>query len=284
MVFVLCHVAVVSMLVAWTPLRAGQDEDSSSAPSIALQSEDSGSGTGAVVTRVFRGGPADKAGIRPGDIITEIAGAAIRTDEEFAAALKSLPLGRKSQLRLVSRQGDKRTVSLTAEPAVPLYLRLCDQGDIGACGSIGYMLSTGDRVRRDPTRAEKLLIRACDGADLPSCVNLGNLYENGLGGAPEPARAAPAYEKACDGRILQGCINLGRLLKDGRGVPQDVSRALRLYDMACSANDEEVCGVLGWTYLFGQGVARDATRARTYLDRACKLGDARSCALLERLR
>jgi PDZ domain len=169
MVVAMRHVAIVSMLVAaWTPLCTGQEEDSSGAPSLALQSEDGGSGIGAVVIRVFRGGPADKAGIRPGDIITDVAGAAIRTNQEFIAALASLPLDRKSQLGIVSQQGEKRTVSVTAEPAIPLYARLCDQGDLRACGTIGYMLGTGTRVRRDPTRAEKLLIRACDGSDLPS--------------------------------------------------------------------------------------------------------------------
>ncbi len=187
------------------------------APSLGVRTRTS-AGQGALVERVFRQGPADRAGVRPGDVITDLGGSSIRSDPQYNSALAHATVGVPLTLK-VSRGGQTETLTVVAERAIPLYTRLCDASDLDACGTIGYMLSNGVRVPRDPARGELLLQKACDGGNLPACVNLGSLLEDELPSGPEPARAARPYEKACTGGVMAGCVNLGRLLRSGRGVP-----------------------------------------------------------------
>jgi hypothetical protein len=235
-----------------------------------------GRGMGALVTLVYRGGPADKAGLRKGDLITQVGTKPIHTNQEFMASLSDLPVDKPSAVQVTRGEGLK-TLEVRAERVVPLYGRLCDGNDFEACGTIGYMLAFGARVSPDPAKGEKYLIKSCDANNFPSCVNLGNVYENGLLGTPEPSRAAGPFERACSGHIIEGCINLGRLLQDGRGVPQDMVRAIELYQRACDANDGQTCRVVATLYLKGKGVPVDRNRARALSERACELGDKVAC-------
>lgn len=252
------------------------------APSLGVRTRTS-AGQGALVERVFRQGPADRAGVRPGDVITDLGGSSIRSDPQYNSALAHATVGVPLTLK-VSRGGQTETLTVVAERAIPLYTRLCDASDLDACGTIGYMLSNGVRVPRDPARGELLLQKACDGGNLPACVNLGSLLEDELPSGPEPARAARPYEKACTGGVMAGCVNLGRLLRSGRGVPQDVARAIELYHLACAAGDADTCRALGRSYLSGNGVPVDPARARSLLERACGLGSERACTDLGGLR
>jgi S1-C subfamily serine protease len=93
-----------------------------------------GETTGLLVLQVAPGGPADKAGIRGGnelkameggeipvggDVITHIGGSAIRTLDDFRSNLSNKQVGDIVEFRLVSANGDERTVDaiLEARPA-----------------------------------------------------------------------------------------------------------------------------------------------------------------------
>ncbi|MHA7240531.1 S1C family serine protease [Arthrobacter sp. TMS1-12-1] len=74
--------------------------------------------TGVVVLSVSRGGPADDAGIRPGDIITRIGDEDITTPEDLLAALRRRDPGESVPVEL-RRDSETRTVdvALTDRPA-----------------------------------------------------------------------------------------------------------------------------------------------------------------------
>jgi serine protease DegQ len=68
-------------------------------------------GSGAVVTRVLPGSPAESAGLRPGDVIRELAGRSVRSRADLANAEGLAPLGERIRLRFL-REGREREVQL----------------------------------------------------------------------------------------------------------------------------------------------------------------------------
>src|SRR5262245_61435930 len=69
---------------------------------------------GVIVDTVDPGGPADKAGIKAGDAITEFDGERVRSVRQFSRLVQETPGGRAVQVAL-SRGGQRSTVTVTAE-------------------------------------------------------------------------------------------------------------------------------------------------------------------------
>jgi len=79
---------------------------------------------GALVARVFGGSPAQAAGLRPGDVITSVAGKAVDSRESFSTYTATVPSGQPLSLTVV-REGSTRTISARpAEPPGDLGLRI----------------------------------------------------------------------------------------------------------------------------------------------------------------
>ena len=68
--------------------------------------------TGVLVLDVTRGGPAEAAGLRPGDVIIALDGVAVDTAEDFLAALRAYEPGDEVTVR-VSRAGDEAELTAT---------------------------------------------------------------------------------------------------------------------------------------------------------------------------
>jgi serine protease Do len=71
------------------------------------------SGTGVVIEDVSRDSPAEKAGLRSGDVVTEFDGERVRSARQFTRLVQETPAGRPVPLTVV-RDGQKTT--LTVEP------------------------------------------------------------------------------------------------------------------------------------------------------------------------
>jgi S1-C subfamily serine protease len=71
---------------------------------------------GARITRIESGSPADRAGLKEGDIILEVDGKPVQTAGQLAAGLKAHPAGEK-MLLLVHRQGWSKEVELSRAQA-----------------------------------------------------------------------------------------------------------------------------------------------------------------------
>ena len=69
---------------------------------------------GVVVETVDNGGPADKAGIRKGDAITEFDGERVRGARQFSRLIEETPAGRSVPV-VVSRAGQRLTITVTPE-------------------------------------------------------------------------------------------------------------------------------------------------------------------------
>lgn len=71
-----------------------------------------GAGAGAGVVTVVSGGPADDAGIRPGDVIVKIGKRAVTSTQALSAALAELKVGQQVSVTIV-RSGTTHTVQVT---------------------------------------------------------------------------------------------------------------------------------------------------------------------------
>jgi len=75
-------------------------------------------GTGVIITGVLQNGPAARAGIRPGDVITHVAGREVRSVAQLLSAVAALPPGTPAALELV-RRGEKSTLEVTPGRRTP---------------------------------------------------------------------------------------------------------------------------------------------------------------------
>jgi S1-C subfamily serine protease len=75
---------------------------------------------GVELKEVMADGPADKAGLEPGDVVTKIGDQSIRDLNDFAAALEDQPVGKKLRFA-IERGGEPKQadVTLTARPPKP---------------------------------------------------------------------------------------------------------------------------------------------------------------------
>jgi putative serine protease PepD len=78
---------------------------------------DVSSGAGAVIASLVPGGPAEGAGLRPGDVVTQIDGTTVRTAEELIVAIRSRQPGDTVELSF-DRNGTEDTVTLTLDSSV----------------------------------------------------------------------------------------------------------------------------------------------------------------------
>jgi S1-C subfamily serine protease len=74
--------------------------------------------TGVVVLDVVPGGPADKAGMQPGDVIISVAGKTTDTVVDFLAELRNLKPGETVAVKFI-RDGKERTVQVTLADRPP---------------------------------------------------------------------------------------------------------------------------------------------------------------------
>ena len=82
---------------------------------------------GALVARVFHGSPAETAGLRSGDLITEADGKPIASREEFSTFVATAAAGRAVRLTVLSN-GSSRTVEVRpTEPPASLGLRILEE-------------------------------------------------------------------------------------------------------------------------------------------------------------
>jgi putative serine protease PepD len=79
---------------------------------LGVQISDTADDTGAQVSRVVSGSPADKAGLQVGDVVTAIDGKTVSTSDDLTAIVATYQPGDKATLT-VKRNGSSKTISLT---------------------------------------------------------------------------------------------------------------------------------------------------------------------------
>jgi serine protease Do len=75
-------------------------------------------GKGTLVAGVVRGGPADQAGLRPGDVVTRVGDRPVENGKGLGAAVRSYNAGERVPIA-IWRQGQQRTLSVTLGEVPP---------------------------------------------------------------------------------------------------------------------------------------------------------------------
>jgi serine protease Do/serine protease DegQ len=81
---------------------------------------------GAVVAHVEKGSPADRAGLKPGDIVTDINGKVVRNADSLRNTLGLLRIGQTVTMKVLR---DKKTLTLTAKVAVTESTQVSMKGE-----------------------------------------------------------------------------------------------------------------------------------------------------------
>ncbi len=110
-------------------------------------------GKGALVEDIVEGSPAEKAGIRAGDVITKVGGESVGDAEELKEAIGDMDAGKETPV-VVWRDGKQQTLTVTVEEtesakAMKAYFKAQEGGD--------------DESPRDPHRGHRGGIRAQGG-------------------------------------------------------------------------------------------------------------------------
>ncbi len=82
-----------------------------------------GADHGVVVSEVVPGGPADKAGLQRGDVITEVDEVAVKTGEDLVSKVASTPVGRKVTVRYIRDKKPQQT-SVAVEDRTKVFPQL----------------------------------------------------------------------------------------------------------------------------------------------------------------
>jgi serine protease Do len=127
-----------------------------------------GKPTGAMVRGAESGGPADKAGIEAGDIITKVDGKLIEKSGDLPRLIGATKPGSKTVLQ-VFRRGGYRDISVTVaefEPDAPTRAAQAEPGaSSGGKTALGLTVSElGDAAKRDLKLRGGVKVDAVDGA------------------------------------------------------------------------------------------------------------------------
>ncbi len=146
-------VAVLGFLAVTTSIAHAQDskDDSSSnataawiGVSIESGAMDSESGArGVRIGEIEAGGPADRAGVRVGDLVTQVDGRAVREPDAFVRAIRAHDAGKRIRLTIV-RDGRTKSLEVTSGSA-PEETQELDQPE--ASGEVMRLLEPRSRPR-----------------------------------------------------------------------------------------------------------------------------------------
>ena len=79
-------------------------------------------GTGVIITGVLQNGPAAQAGIRPGDVITSVAGRPVASVAQLLSAVAALPPGSPATLQVIRRDGQAKVEVTPGKRNLPRQL------------------------------------------------------------------------------------------------------------------------------------------------------------------
>lgn len=222
---------------------------------------------GASVTSLVRDGPAEFAGVQPGDVIVKFEKLSVTDPKDLTKLIMETPTGREVSFeiwRVGNGPGD--------------YLRwLKDRADAGDAAAI-KTLSDAHAVKfaglGDAAEALRSYRRAAEVGDANAMYRLGSAYLLGVDVAKDEAESALWFRKGADLGNASSMTSLGQAYLNGWGLAKDEAEGLRWYRKAGELNEPWALYQLGWLHEAGlSGVTRDDNEAHKLYRKAADLGN-----------
>jgi TPR repeat protein len=235
-------------------------------------------GKGAKVGYVIKGGPADQAGLLPGDLITAVNDTQVKDSEELTKVLNASAPGTTVAIAYLRKGEQKQTnVTLAARSALfgkgmPTFgkeiadsLRsLAEGGDTDAPAALCRTYLEGGDVAQDYSQAASWCRKAADQGNAAAQASLGTMYADGTGVSQDYAQALIWSRKAADQGNARGEAVLGWLYQSGKGVPQDSAQAVVWFRKAADHGNAYAQYSLGVAFAYGLGVPMDYAQAESW--------------------
>ncbi|MBZ0217448.1 MAG: PDZ domain-containing protein [Fimbriimonadaceae bacterium] len=233
---------------------------------------------GIEILEVVPGMAADKAGMRPGDVVRSLANQQIKSVPEFVAAAQNIRPG-ATTTAVVVRNREQFELTITMGGAVTDLAHAAASGNMDAAVMLGRFYAMGaGHVEKDMERAVRLFTEAADNGHADASYQLGIVYDGGYGDGDENSRsrqAREAFARAAAAGHIGAIRALGAYNVNGRGGARDVLAAVANYEEAISAGDVAAKNNLAGLLERGADpVAKDFDRA-VALYREAALGGSR---------
>jgi serine protease Do len=153
---------------------------------------------GALVASVEPGGPADKAGVKPGDVILAIDGKLVERSAELPPMVASVKPGTKATLE-VWRDGKKRSLPIAVGELEPEQVAAGPQGGEGGEGRLGLAVRPlTEQEKQQANGAQGLLVEGVSGPAARAGIRPGDVVTSVNGKpvkSPADLRAAVGEHK-----------------------------------------------------------------------------------------
>lgn len=263
---------------------------------------------GYLVSEVYKGSVAAKAGLLPGDIVLKVNGLDyphVTTPIQFVELNSKLRAGEyivavvwrdRKEITLsgvLDRQPLESMVRNTAgtlisekkfERAVELLTPLTRQGDSKAKALLGMLYQRGLGVSADKALSAKFMSEAAEDGNKSAAFFLGLGYFLGTAGVEQSDSKAFRWAKvAADAGLQEGMGMLAVMYFLGRGTHKDPVKAHQLAIVAANLGNTDGMMVLGWMYEQGALVGKDLAMAKEWYQKAAILNSPTAKQALQRL-
>jgi len=226
-------------------------------------------GNGCRVGRITKSGPAERAGLRAGDLLLRL------NASDSASATEQItknPPGTKITLPF-QRGSEHMQVTITVEDQLAVALRGAELGDATAEETLGGIYRGGVGVAKNPAEAFKWYRKAAEKGLETAEYAIGWMYEHGEGVAKDGQAALEWYRKAADQGNRDAQYAIGWIYDQGEGVAKDDQVAVDWYRKAAEQGDAMAEFFLGQMYSHGRGVTKDDKAAAEWFRKAAEQGN-----------
>ncbi|MDX2205379.1 MAG: PDZ domain-containing protein [Hyphomicrobiaceae bacterium] len=222
---------------------------------------------GALVTDVTPAGPASRAGLRAGDIIVSLNGAAIANSAQLRQYLAQNAPGAQATVeawRFVPEGSDY----------IAELRRMGEQGNAAVMAMLGSMHAGGKGVARDDAEAVRWYRAGADAGHAVSMIELANLTIEGRGTERNAQEAVRLYRSAADTGNPYGMWRYGFILLEGKLVPKDTAQAAQLFQRGVDSGFSPAMYDLAVMHANGIGMPRNYQEAARLYQKAVDLNNS----------